>query len=265
VDGLNQSPVVFPPVLFNLEELPSILVISPRHQIELVQRVTLRSGLTPPERMSIEGKCDALEVSSLVDDIAGISTFPAMFTPDYGIRNTLATASEEWLHQYLAFTPLGFRYLKVIGESSDIDMVASLNETLVGMVSEEIANGIMLDHFPEITAVSYQGRKAAAFNFRNEMRATRLRVDEMLAAGEIRQAEDYMEDRRRLFIDNGYYLRKLNQAYFAFHGTYAYSPASTSPVFEALKSWRARFGSLRDFLVSTSRMTGFAQLQKALT
>lgn len=39
-----------------------------------------------------------------------------------------------------------------------------------------------------------------------------------------------MDQRRVELQAHGYFLRKLNQAYFAFHGTYADSPASTSPI-----------------------------------
>jgi hypothetical protein len=260
----NGLPALFPPLLFKVEQLPSVLIISPRERIELVQRSTLRAGLTPPERMQIEASCDSLQVSSLVDDIAGIATFPAMITPDYGLRNTLEAASEEWLHQYLSFCPLGFGYLTVISGGSDPDLVASLNETLVGMVSEELADDIIRARFPELAAIASNEPAQTGFSFRNEMRTTRLEVDRLLGVGEVRRAEEYMEGRRQLLLRNGYYIRKLNQAYFAFHGTYAYSPASSNPVYESLQKWRTRCGSLREFFVSTSRMTGFKDLKKAL-
>jgi len=53
------------------------------------------------------------------------------------------------------------------------------------------------------------------------MRETRIRVDKLLAQGRIEEAEAYMEERRQEFVAHGYYIRKLNQAYFAFHGAYA--------------------------------------------
>ena len=39
-----------------------------------------------------------------------------------------------------------------------------------------------------------------------------------------------MEERRLLMVEHGYPIRVLNQAYFAFHGAYAESPASSSPI-----------------------------------
>ena len=43
-------------------------------------------------------------------------------------------------------------------------------------------------------------------------------------------AEAYMEARRLELVNNGYRIRKINQAYFAFNGTYAENPSSTSPI-----------------------------------
>lgn len=62
------------------------------------------------------------------------------------------------------------------------------------------------------------------FDFRGaEMRQTRLRVDELLAAGKINEAEQYMEMRRQ-FWEYGYHIRKINQAYFVFYGSYNDEP-----------------------------------------
>jgi hypothetical protein len=60
------------------------------------------------------------------------------------------------------------------------------------------------------------------------MHETRVNVDEMLAAGEIQAAEQYMEERRQYFVENGYQIRRLNQAYFAFHGAYASYPGGAA-------------------------------------
>ena len=48
-----------------------------------------------------------------------------------------------------------------------------------------------------------------------------------------------MEQRRQLFVENGYYIRKLNQAYFAFYGAYADVPggaAGEDPVGPAVRA-----------------------------
>ena len=80
-------------------------------------------------------------------------------------------------------------------------------------------------------------------------------VDEYLAQGEIEQAEEFMEQKRQYLVENGYYIRKLNQAYFAFHGTYADRPTSISPIGVELKRLRSQSDSLKDFLETAASMT----------
>jgi hypothetical protein len=107
----------------------------------------------------------------------------------------------------------------------------------------------------------------AGFDFRAEMHTTRVHVDELLAAGKIDLAEAYMDQRRLFFWDNGYPIRKLNQAYFAFYGAYADVPggaAGEDPVGPAVRALRARSSSLTAFLKTISQMSSFKQLQEAL-
>jgi hypothetical protein len=99
------------------------------------------------------------------------------------------------------------------------------------------------------------------------MHLTRLNTDRLLAADKIKQAEFYMELRRRFFWDNGYHLRKLNQAYFAFYGAYADQPggaAGEDPVGAAVRNLRAQSPTLADFLNRISLMWKFDQLQRAI-
>ena len=106
---------------------------------------------------------------------------------------------------------------------------------------------------------------AGGFDFSAEMRATRVRVDALLAAGEVAGAEAYMEERRRVFVANGYYIRRLNQAYFAFHGTYATSGAAgVSVVGEQVAELRRRSPSLGEFLRTAAQFTGPQDLRDYL-
>jgi hypothetical protein len=76
-----------------------------------------------------------------------------------------------------------------------------------------------------------------------------------------------MEQRRQLFWDNGYPIRKLNQAYFAFYGAYADIPggaAGEDPVGPAVRQLRAQSDSLGAFLRRIAQMTSFRQLQEAV-
>jgi hypothetical protein len=96
------------------------------------------------------------------------------------------------------------------------------------------------------------------------MRRIRLHVDELLAQGRVEEAETYMEAERQKLVAQGYNLRRLNQAYFAFHGSYATSPASVDPIGPWLRQLRARNGSLKAFLDQVSRMRSLDDLLQVL-
>ena len=99
------------------------------------------------------------------------------------------------------------------------------------------------------------------------MRQTRITADELLAAGEIEAAEEYMEARRQVFWEHGYRIRKLNQAYFAFYGAYADQPggaAGEDPVGEAVRALYADSPSLAAFLKRIAWMTSFEELLASL-
>ena len=102
------------------------------------------------------------------------------------------------------------------------------------------------------------------FDFAGEMRETRRRVDELLVEGAIQEAEVYMEERRRLFVENGFHIRVLNQAYFAFNGTYGESPASISPIADQLHRFRALTSDLRTFVETMSRVSSYRQFLDTL-
>ena len=70
-----------------------------------------------------------------------------------------------------------------------------------------------------------------------------------------------MEEKRQYLLSMGYYIRKLNQAYFAFHGAYADEPTSVSPIGFELKKLRGRIESLKDFLNTVADMTSRQELQ----
>ena len=92
------------------------------------------------------------------------------------------------------------------------------------------------------------------------MRATRVQAEELLKAGKVDEAEQYMEQRRLVFVQQGYLLRKLNQAYFAFHGSYADSPGSVSPIAGYLKTVRSKAGSLGAFVNQIRTLGSYDQL-----
>ena len=100
---------------------------------------------------------------------------------------------------------------------------------------------------------------ADQFDYSREMRTTRIRVGELLAEGEIEEAETYMEERRRFIVDHGYSLRKLNQAYFAFYGSYASSPSMANPIGGQLDWLRGQSPTLRQFMLKLATVATHEQ------
>ena len=102
------------------------------------------------------------------------------------------------------------------------------------------------------------------FCFNEEMRKTRLKADALLEEGEIEKAENYLEKQRQIFVNNGYSIRKLNQAFFAFHGTYSDSPTSISPINDQLLHIRKGSSSLGDFIRKIEVISDHKQLLELL-
>ncbi|WP_322799041.1 hypothetical protein, partial [Thermoflexus sp.] len=85
--------------------------------------------------------------------------------------------------------------------------------------------------------------------------------------GEIRRAELYMEARRRVFLEHGYFIRKLNQAYFAFYGAYAAEEGAAGvedPIGPRVRRLWEQSPSLRAFLFRVALITDLAGLRRAL-
>ncbi len=265
LDRYLNIKIGFPPVNINLAPPPHLLVVSPRDSIDSIREVTLLPDMSVTDMEGIEAEIDSLGVSSLVVNLGGISTYPSYVTDKADIRFILDTAAEEWLHQYLAFTPLGFRYvLDLAGINRDYD-IATMNETVAGMVSKEIGGTIYSKCYAEDGMGEAEPEVEPVFDFNKEMREIRKAVDAYLAAGEIERAEEFMEQKRQYLAENGYYIRKLNQAYFAFHGAYADSPTSISPIGAELKELRDRSDSLKDFLDTVAGITSRRDLAETIS
>ena len=73
-----------------------------------------------------------------------------------------------------------------------------------------------------------------------------------------------MEEKRQYLADNGYFIRKINQAYFAFHGLYGTAPASSSPIGPKLQELRRRIPALAEFIRAVSKITSEADLDRLL-
>lgn len=253
--GLRRGPgpfeIVFPPVDFRLDSAPTVLAVSPRDRIRLAETVLLDSDVEVAERESVEATLAAEhDLSALVIPIGGLASYPAIVSGTRDLRRTLEIVAHEWLHQYWFFYPLGFNYFASAEMTTLNETAADIAGRELGDLAYERLTGIRP---PPPGAPSLGRSDERAFDFGDEMRETRRTVDAMLAQGLIDEAEQYMEDRRRVFVANGYAIRVLNQAYFAFHGTYAESPASVSPIAGQLHDLRERTPTLGEFIRTVAR------------
>ncbi len=260
----------FPPVWFELTQPPHVLVVSPRSEIRKVREVMLIPDLTVAEMREMEAQVDALGYATLVVRVGGFGgLYPSLVAETSSLSFLVEAATEEWLHQYLAFTPLGFSYVLDLLDIRRSYEVATLNETLAGIVSAEVGRQVLEAYYPaylpaEEEQPTEQEEEPGVFSFSREMRAIRLRVDDLLAAGRIEEAEAYMEERRHYLETQGYYIRKLNQAYFAFHGTYAAEATSVDPIGDEVRLLRERSATLSGFLNQMAGVTTRASLRALL-
>jgi hypothetical protein len=287
--GFALGGQVIPPLRFRFTPLPQMLIISPRDEIYQKDAFPLVAGLTTDRAEELEAQVERRfgDVSALVVPIGGLGIYPTMLLESTSLEWMIHTAAHEWTHNWLELRPLGMNYDKS-------PETRTMNETTADIVGTEVGDMTLRQFFPELapppqpaatpgpkpTPAPTPTRNPNVFDFRAEMHITRVEVDRLLAEARaaeksgdqttadarIQAAEDYMRERRKVFVDHGYLIRKLNQAYFAFYGAYADQPgaAGADPVGPAVKQLRDRSPSLLAFLEAISPMTSFAELERAL-
>jgi hypothetical protein len=268
--GLERSPPLFPqidwlfpPVDFEFDDPPRLLVISPRDRIRLQSADLLRSDLTLEDALRLEEEKQGDNLSALVVGTGGVATYPSIIPPMEDYTDTLKLAAHEWLHQYLFFQPLGARYY-------DSDTLRTINETVADIAGEEMGELVAQRYpLPPPTGQPPEEQPPSAppgddTFFVSVMRQLRLDVDRLLGEGQVLEAEALMEEKRQFLADNGYFIRKINQAYFAFHGLYGTAPASSSPIGPKLQELRRRIPALAEFIRAVSKITSEADLDRLL-
>lgn len=276
--GLTSSGQPIPPVLYRTSSTPLALIVSERSVIQQIANISVLPTLTLDDQIQLEDHvAKSLDVSTLVVPIGGVGVYPTMVMETTDLRWTLDTIAHEWTHNYLNLRPLGLNY-------TTTPELRTMNETTASIAGNEVGTYVLEKYYPELlTSNPSESRRLVSFNksplpsdnsddpapfdFRAEMHETRVTADQLLAEGKIEEAEAYMEQRRQFFWDNGYLLRKLNQAYFAFHGAYADVPggaAGEDPVGPAVRALREQSASLADFINTIAWMTSFEELQQAI-
>ena len=242
--------LIFPPVDTVFSRSPGVLVLSPRDQIYRQETILMKPGLSDEIRNQIEERIFRSEnLSALVESTGGLASYPSVVSDSGNLHGALVVTAHEWLHHWFFFQPLGQHFW----DSSDM---TTLNETAATLGGRTIGDraftamtGEPVIRDPEPPP---EARDPDVFDFGAAMRETRLRTEELLSEGRIEEAEAYMEERRQFLGANGRFIRKINQAYFAFHGSYATSAASVSPIDEQLRELQSRSDSLQDFVKTVS-------------
>lgn len=267
-EGIARLGDAVPPLLFHTTPLPKALIASPRTSIQQDVDISLLADLTLEQISQLEAQVEAATGESvLVVDVGGIGIYPTMVMRSSNLPWIIDTIAHEWTHNYLTIRPLGLNY-------DTSPELRTMNETTASISGNEISQKVLQRYYPEYLSKLEDGQKLASlrmpdttFDFRAEMHTTRVHVDELLAAGKTAEAERYMEERRIVFVEHGYEIRKLNQAYFAFYGAYADAPggaAGEDPVGPAVRKLREQSTSLADFLRTIGKMNSFEDLQKAI-
>lgn len=265
-EGYALAGQLVPPIAMRFSPAPMLLVISPRDTIRIDLGINLYA-MPVDERTVLEAQIDAQEdVSSLIVPIGGIALYPALVLETSDLRWAVETFAHEWFHHYLFMFPLGWS-LDFASESRLI------NETAANMFGKEIAQEVYARYYPEFVAAGPPAQSISlqadppAFDFGAAMNETRVTVDQLLAAGQVAEAEAYMAERQALFFENGYRIRKLNQAYFAFYGGYQVGGvpgiAGEDPIGPALRDIRAASRTLHDFSTAIRGITTRADLLAA--
>lgn len=275
-EGFGVLGQLWPPMAMHFTPLPNVLIISPRDRITM--DISLSLVAMPTDQITaLEARVERqFDVSAYVTPIGGMALYPAMITETTSISRATETFAHEWLHHYLMFHPLGLHYF-TNGEGSDGE-ARIINETTADTFGKALSLLVLERYYPELvpppapppvsaTPDTSQTVEPPAFDFGREMNTTRVHVDDLLAAGQVDEAEAYMEERRQLFIANGYGLRRLNQAFFAFYGGYQGGAmpgvGGEDPIGPAIRAIRQHTPSLKDFVLTLQEITTRADLVAA--
>ena len=261
--GFGVAGQILPPIAMHFTQVPNLLVVSPRDEIRFDISINLYP-MPVDEQAALEAAIDeALDAASLIVPLGGIALYPAMILETTSIGFALDTFAHEWLHHYLYFFPLGLEY----DFASETRII---NETTATLFGREMSRLVLERYYPDLAPpppapapseaapARPQPPSPPAFDFGAAMHETRVTVDALLAAGDIEGAEAYMEERRRLFVANGFPIRKLNQAYFAFYGGYqsgAPGAGGQDPIGPAVQALRDASPSLHDWVVTMRTIT----------
>ncbi len=263
--GLAWGGLTLPPMQGTFTPLPYLLVVSPREKIQAYDERLLWPGLETDRQEFLERRTESgmPDYSVLVTPIGGLAAYPAMLAETDSLDWAAEVMVHEWTHHALLFSPLGWSYMN----SYD---ARTINETTAQVMGEWGGQAIVQRFYrPYLSRdkklpdpLGYQVKPQAdfqgpTFDYWSEMHRTRVTADRLLEQGEIQRAELYLEAQRRYFVAQGYGIRRLNQAYFAFYGAYAGRPgaAGADPIGPAVRRVWALSPTPRHFLDRMGQVT----------
>jgi hypothetical protein len=267
--GLSVAGQPIPPPLYKVTPLPLALIVSPREVIRQEADISLLPDLSLDEIVALEQRVEQqLNVSALVVPVGGIGVYPTMVQRSTNLPWLVETVAHEWTHNYLTLRPLGMLYYRS-------GALRTMNETAANIAGDEVSLEVLRRYYPEFVPAEPEPEpppeeeepEPPAFDFQAEMHETRVTTDRLLAEGRVEEAEAYMEARRVFFLEHGYQIRRLNQAYFAFYGAYADTPTGAfgeDPVGPRVRQLREASPSLASFLNTIAWMTSFEDLVAAV-
>jgi len=296
-EGFGVGGEVFPPVAARITPLPNILIISPRDEIRRVTGEALAAGLKVDQAEAIETRVlSDTNQSALVVPIGGLADYPAMILETTELLWLLQTTAHEWSHHWLYLRPLGYSYL-----AEDGGNLRTINETVASVFGDEIGLKVMRRFYrdelqrtfpdlveekpltipePEPAQPPTASAQPQQFSVSRTLHDTRIKVDQLLAEArdlkqqgqadqaeaKIVEAEHYMETQRQLINSNGYRIRKINQAYFAFYGAYADQPgaAGSDPIGPNVIALRVYSPTVRNFMDRASAILTLDRLKQAV-
>ncbi len=274
LDSTNLTAIgqPIPPVQYHITQLPYALIVSPRNIIRQDADISLLPDLTLDEIVMLEKEVETnLNVSALVVPIGGVGVYPTMVMDTSNLPWLTEVVSHEWTHNFLTLHPLGLLYEK----NSQLRII---NETTASISGKELGNSILSQFYPQFlpetqtqqpngennNSPEIKTNEPPVFDYRAAMHETRVTADNLLAENKVSEAEKYMEERRLIFVANGYDIRRLNQAYFAFYGAYADTPggaAGEDPVGAAVRALRDNSTNLSQFLRRIAWVTSYDNLK----
>jgi hypothetical protein len=283
-EGFGTAGQLLPPIAMRFTRVPNLVVVSPRDKIEM--QVSINVDALPVERqIALEQAIEErLDVSALIVPLGGIALYPAMILETDNLPYAIETFAHEWLHHYFFLFPLGLAYdftgeARIINETSADVFGKVIWPKVVTRYYREYIPYIPAEPFPApltpferfqrwlVDWLNYLNLRQGAFDFGTEMNETRVTVDALLVSGQIEEAEAYMEERRRFFAENGYRIRRLNQAYFAFYGGYQGGAVpgigGEDPIGPAVQSIYRNSDSVMDFVLSLRGITTREMLLEA--